>query len=158
MLARSTGSMALRNATRNRALQQASVIMPPSVIMTYGIRREPVPICARLDYVRTPGLLRDRQSFQRRGPSGGTLFGRAGNFWLNVTDSAFAVTFARAVVAFREQLAQHPGWLRPVRQRSLRIHHPLACFPADSGATRGRRRAEMGLTGRAGTDVRVRKQ
>ena len=110
-LARSAGSMALRNANRNRALQQASAIMPPGVIMTYGIRREPVSICARLDYVRTPDVLRDRQSFQRRGPSGGALFGRADDFWLDVTGSAFAVSFARAVVAFREQLAQHPGWL-----------------------------------------------
>ena len=100
-----------RNANRNRALQQASVIMPPGVIMTYGIRREPVPICARLDYVRTPDVLRARQSFQRRGPSGGALFGRAGDFWLDVTGSAFAVTFARAIVAFRKQLARHPGWL-----------------------------------------------
>src|SRR5690242_1000519 len=88
--------VALRNANRNRALQQASVIMPPGVIMTYGIRREPVPICARLDYVRTPGVLRDRQSFQRRGPSGGALFGRAGDFRFDVTAFAFASAFAFA--------------------------------------------------------------
>ena len=85
--------------------------MPLGVIMTYGIRREPVPICARLDYVRTPDVLRDRQSFQCRGPSGRALFGRVGDFWLDVTGSTFAVTFARAVVAFGEQLARHPGWL-----------------------------------------------
>jgi len=102
--------MALRNANPNRALQQASAITPPGVIMTYGIRREPVSICARLDYVRTPDVLRDRQSFQRRGPSGGALFGRADDFRLDVTGPASAVSFARAV-AFREQLAQHPGWL-----------------------------------------------
>jgi hypothetical protein len=39
------------------------------------------------------------------GPGGRALFGRAGDFWLTVTGSAFAVTFARAVVVFREQLA-----------------------------------------------------
>ena len=74
--------------------------MPPSVIMTYGIRRESVPICARLDYVRTPDVLRDRPSFQRRGPSGGALFGRADDFRFDVTGFAFA--FARPVVAVRQ--------------------------------------------------------
>ena len=92
--------MALRNANRNRALQQASAIMPPGVIMTYGIRREPVSICARLDYVRTPDVLRDRQSFQRRGPSGGAFFGRADDFWFSVTGFAFA--FDCPVVAVRQ--------------------------------------------------------
>jgi hypothetical protein len=101
---RSAGSMALRNANRNRALQQASAIMPPGVIMTYGIRREPVPICARLDYVRTPGVLRDRQSFQRRGPSGGAFFGRADHFCFSVTGfaCAFAFDFDCPVVAVRQ--------------------------------------------------------
>ena len=99
---RSAGSMALRNANRNRALQQASVIMPPGVIMTYGIRRESVPTCARLDYVRTPDVLLGRQSFQRRGPSGGALFGGAGDFRFNLTAFAFAFAFARPVVAVRQ--------------------------------------------------------
>ena len=94
------GFHALRNANLNRALQQASVIMPPGVIMTYGIRREPVSICARLDYVRTPDVLRDRQSFQRRGPSGGAFFGRADDFWFSVTGFAFA--FDCPVVAVRQ--------------------------------------------------------
>ena len=67
------------------------MITPAGVIMTYGIRRGPVPICARLDYVRTPDVLRDRQSFQRRDPSRGALFGRAGDFWFGVTGFAFAV-------------------------------------------------------------------
>jgi hypothetical protein len=78
------------------------VIMPPGAIMTYGIRRESVPICARLDYVRTPDVLLDRQSFQRRGPSGGALFGCAGDFRFDVTGLAFAFAFDRPVVAVRQ--------------------------------------------------------
>ena len=74
--------------------------MPPGVIMTYGIRRESVPICARLDYVRTPDVLRDRQSFQRSGPSGGAVFGRADDCRFDVTSFVFA--FARPVVAVRQ--------------------------------------------------------
>ena len=78
--------------------------MPPGVIMTYGIRRESVPTCARLDYVRTPDVLLGRQSFQRRGPSGGALFGRTGDFRFNLTGFAFAFAFAfaRPVVAVRQ--------------------------------------------------------
>ena len=76
--------------------------MPPGVIMTYGIRRESVPICARLDYVRTPDVLRGRQSFQRRGPSGGALFGRAGDFRFSLTGFAFAFSFDLPVVAVRQ--------------------------------------------------------
>ena len=68
--------------------------------MTYGIRRESVPICARLDYVRTPDILRGRQSFQRSGPSGGALFGRADDFRFDVNSFAFA--FGRPVVAVRQ--------------------------------------------------------
>jgi hypothetical protein len=82
----------------------ASVIVPSGVIMTYGVRCGPVPVCARLDYVRTPGVLRGRQPPQRRGFGHGAFFGRADDFWSGVTGFAFAFAFAfaRPVVAARQ--------------------------------------------------------
>ena len=68
--------------------------------MTYGVRRGPVPVCARLDYVRTPGVLRDHEPLHRRDVGHGAFFGRADDFWFSVT--GFASAFARPVVAVRQ--------------------------------------------------------
>jgi hypothetical protein len=76
--------------------------MPSGVIMTYGVRRGPVPVCAGLDYVRTPGVLRDRQPPQRRDFGHGAFFGRADDFWFSVTAFGFGFAFACPVVAVRQ--------------------------------------------------------
>ena len=65
--------------------------------MTYGVRCGPVPVCARLDYVRTLGVLRDHQPPQRPGFGLGAFFGRADDFWFSV--AGFASAFARPVAA-----------------------------------------------------------